>query len=118
MAKVPGGVNAVNAAVSDAIVSLRGVRNLLQHGRAHAVSGGIYEQYEKLRSLGHMGHVREYTVTETVDFLQQVGFDIDALVFRGGHGQGIVGLAERLAPSFRPFFSVIARRTPSEAGES
>ena len=26
--------------------------------------------------------------------------------------------AERLAPSFRPFFSVIARRTPSEAGES
>ena len=57
-----------------------------------------------------MGHVREYTVTETSDFLQRVGFDITHIVYRGGHGQGPVGLAERFLPSLRPFFSVVARR--------
>lgn len=90
--------------------SLRGIRNLLLRDQGHAVSGGVYRQYEKLRSLGHMGHVREYTVTETREFLERVGFDVATVVFRGGHGQGPVGVAERLMPSLRPFFSVVARR--------
>lgn len=90
--------------------SLRGLRNLLLHDQGHAVSGGIYRQYEKLRTLGHMGHVREYTVTETCEFLGQLGFVVETVVFRGGHGRGVVGAVERLAPSLRPFFSVIARR--------
>jgi SAM-dependent methyltransferase len=95
--------------------SLRGIRNLLLHDQGHAVSGGVYRQYEKLRTLGHMGHVREYTTRETVDFLERIGFIVETLVFRGGHGRGPVGLAERLAPSLRPFFSVLARRPASQA---
>lgn len=90
--------------------SLRGIRNLVFRDQGHAVSGGVYRQYEKLRSLGHMGHVREYTVTETGDFLQRTGFELDAIVYRGGHGKGPVGFLERLAPSLRPFFSAVARR--------
>lgn len=95
--------------------SFRGVRNLVIRDQGHAVSGGVYRQYEKLRRLGHMGHVREYTVTETCDFLRRVGFEIEAIVYRGGHGKGPVGMAERLMPSLRPFFSVVARR-PADHG--
>ncbi|MEM9293642.1 MAG: class I SAM-dependent methyltransferase [Acidobacteriota bacterium] len=90
--------------------SFRGLRNLLLHDRGHAVSAGIYRQYEKLQSLGHMGHVREYTVRDVAEFLGQIGFSVERVVYRGGHGRGAVGLAERLLPSMRPFFSLIARK--------
>ena len=96
--------------------SFRGIRNLVLRNHGHAVSGGVYRQYDKLRTLGHMGHVREYTTAETTDFLRRIGFSVETLVFRGGHGKGIVGLAERLAPSMRPFFTVIARR-PAATGD-
>ncbi|MCG8462362.1 MAG: class I SAM-dependent methyltransferase, partial [Holophagales bacterium] len=90
--------------------SFRGLRNLLLLGRAHAVSGGVYAQWQKLERLGHMGHVREYTVRETSELLEQMGFRVEAVMHRGGHGKGLVGLLERLAPSWRPFFSLVARR--------
>jgi hypothetical protein len=57
-----------------------------------------------------MGHVREYTTWEVADFLARVGFRVDKVVFRGGHGRGLVGLAERLAPAWRPFFTLVATR--------
>jgi hypothetical protein len=57
-----------------------------------------------------MGHVREYTTREVADFLTRIGFRIDAIIYRGGHGAGLVGLAERLAPSMRPFFTVVAAK--------
>ena len=88
--------------------SLRGLRNLLLHNQGHAVSAGVYEQYAKLAELGHMGHVREYTTREVAEFLQRIGFRVERIIFRGGHGKGIVGLAERLAPSLRPFFTLVA----------
>ncbi len=110
----PGGVLLLS---TPNLRSFRGIRNLVLRDEGHAVSGGVYRQYEKLRSLGHMGHVREYTVTETCDFLQRVGFEVAAIVYRGGHGQGPVGVAERLMPSLRPFFSVVAHR-PRGAAEN
>lgn len=90
--------------------SLRGLRNLVVHQRGHASSGGIYAQYEKLRRIGHMGHVREYTPREIVEFLAASGLRTERLVFRGGYGRGIVGLVERMLPSLQPFFSAIAVR--------
>ena len=90
--------------------SFRGIRNLLLHNQGHAASAGVYRQYEKIESLGHMGHVREYTTREVSDFLARVGFRVDKIIFRGGHGKGAVGIAERLAPSMRPFFTVIATK--------
>lgn len=93
--------------------SFRGLRNLILHDQGHAVSADIYAQYEKLETLGHMGHVREYTTRDVADFLRRIGFEVEMAVYRGGHGRGIVGLAERLAPSLRPFVTLVARR-PSE----
>jgi SAM-dependent methyltransferase len=92
--------------------SFRGIRNLLLRNQGHAVSAGVYRQYEKLETLGHMGHVREYTTREVSDFLTRVGFHVDKVVFRGGYGRGAVGIAERLAPSLRPFFAIIATKAP------
>ena len=88
--------------------SLRGLKNLIVHNEAHAASGDVYGQYEKLETLGHMGHVREYTTKEVAELLRRIGFRVDALVYRGGYGRGFVGLVERLLPSLRPFFSVVA----------
>ena len=90
--------------------SFRGIRNLIVRNQGHAVSAGVYRQYEKLETLGHMGHVREYTTREVSDFLTRIGFDVEKIIYRGGHGRGVVGLAERLAPSMRPFFTLIAHR--------
>jgi SAM-dependent methyltransferase len=97
--------------------SLRGLRQLLVHNRGHAVSGDVYDQYEKLQTLGHMGHVREYTTREVEEFLSRLGFRVETTVFRGGHGRGLVGLAERLLPLLRPFFSVVAAKAPAPAVE-
>ena len=90
--------------------SFRGIRNLLLGNEGHAVSAGVYRQYEKLETLGHMGHVREYTTREVSDFLTRVGFRVDEIVYRGGHGRGVVGVAERLLPSLRPFFTLIGAK--------
>ena len=104
---VPGGVLILS---TPNVRSFRGLRNLLLHNRCHAASGDVYRQYEKLETLGHMGHVREYTTREVAEFLARIGFSVDRLVFRGGHGRGLVGLGERLLPSWRPFFTVLASK--------
>ncbi|MEM9555252.1 MAG: class I SAM-dependent methyltransferase [Acidobacteriota bacterium] len=103
----PGGVLLLS---TPNLRSLRGLRNLLVHHRAQTVGTDLYAQWRKLETLGHMGHVREYTAREVVEFLAQVGFEVEATTFRGGWGRGLVGLVERLAPSLRPFVSVVARR--------
>lgn len=90
--------------------SFRGLKNLLLHNQGHAVSAGVFEQYEKLETLGHMGHVREYTTREVSDFLGHLDLRVDTAIYRGGWGRGLVGLAERWMPSMRPFFSLIATR--------
>ncbi len=67
-----------------------------------------------------MGHVREYTVTEVSEFLTRIGFEVRQVVYRGGHGSGLVGLAERVTPSMRPFFTLVASpsaaRKPAKGG--
>ncbi len=94
------------------------IRNLVLRNQGHAVSAGVYRQYEKLETLGHMGHVREYTTREVSDFLARVGFRVDKIVYRGGHGRGVVGIAERLAPSLRPFFALVATKADPVAPKS
>jgi SAM-dependent methyltransferase len=88
--------------------SVDGIFNFLVRGRAYSCCGGIYEEYQKLEGLGHMGHVREYTPVEVVTFLQQVGFRVDAVVFRG-RPSGLLGAGvTRLLPRLKPFASYIA----------
>ena len=98
--------------------SFRGIRNLVVRNQGHAVSAGVWEQYEKLETLGHMGHVREYTTREVTEFLVRLGLRVEKVIYRGGHGRGIVGVAERLAPSLRPFFTLVARKVDSPAPDA
>jgi SAM-dependent methyltransferase len=103
----PGGVLLLS---TPNLRSFRGLRNLMVHNRGHAASPGGYSQYEKLETLGHMGHVREYTTREVSEFLTRVGFRPTTIIFRGGHGSGLVGLAERFLPAWRPFFTIVATK--------
>ncbi|MCB9882971.1 MAG: class I SAM-dependent methyltransferase [Planctomycetes bacterium] len=90
--------------------SLGGIVNFLVHGRAHSCSKGIYDEYRKLRELGHMGHVREYTPVEVQDFLERLGFEVLAVVHRGSYTSAWRRVATRIFPRLRPFLGVVARR--------
>lgn len=96
--------------------SLRGLKNLLVHGEAHVAAPDVYSQYEKLETLGHMGHVREYTTKEVATLLTRIGFEVESVVYRGGHGRGLTGAVERLAPSWRPFFALRALKPTAARG--
>lgn len=111
----PGGVLLLS---TPNLGSLRGIRNLVLRNQGHAVSAGVYRQYEKLETLGHMGHVREYTTREVSDFLVHIGFRVVKVVFRGGHGRGLAGLVERLAPRLRPFFTLVATKDALPGSEA
>ena len=92
--------------------SLGGIRNFLIHERAFSCCSDLYTEYDKLAKLGHMGHVREYTVLEVSDFLTKLGFTPEKVVFRGSYKGLTSRTAIRLAPSLRPFFSLVARKAP------
>lgn len=85
--------------------SLEGLLAFLTEDRAMSGGGSIYEEYSKLEALGHMGHVREYTLTEVADFMHKVGFRLVQVTYRGRR----VGLrrGSRRRPNWRPFVSLI-----------
>lgn len=91
--------------------SLAGIVNFLVRNKAHSCSGNVYAQYEKLEKIGHMGHVREYTTREVIEFLGHIGFEIDSIVWRGRFGPDLVDrLVLRVMPSMSPFVSYLARK--------
>lgn len=91
--------------------SLKGIANLVFRNEAWAVVGeGVYAQYQGLRENGVMGHVREYTSSELRDFLKHVGFEVAAIVYRGGYSNVVAEQSARLFPRLRPYFSCIARK--------
>lgn len=89
--------------------SYRGVLNLVVHGRGWAVGADPVVEYGKLRSLGHMGHVREYTAAEMSAVLAHCGFVVDAVVPRGAVRSRIERVVTAFRPSLRPFVSIVAR---------
>ena len=74
------------------------------------------EEFGKLRNLGHMGHVREYSAREAVRFLQAWGFVVRSVDYRydvnaPGRRARALRIAYRLAPRrFRREIVVIARK--------
>jgi SAM-dependent methyltransferase len=91
------------------LTSLGGLRNLLLRGVAYSAAESVYSEYEKLRTIGHMGHVREYSPGEVLDLLARVRLEPEVVVYRGRYGR--VGRAiTKLAPMLRPFFEVVARK--------
>ncbi len=90
--------------------SLNGLFNFVVRNKAYSCTSDVYTQYEKLEKLGHMGHVREYTPREVVEFLQRVGFAPTSIIYRGGYDEWIRRGITVLVPSLRPFVTVVADR--------
>ncbi len=90
--------------------SLAGLAHLLLRNEAYSCSRGIYEQYEKLDTIGHMGHVREYTAKEVANFLSRIGFEIEETIYRGTFRSRLYHTLLWMTPSLSPFFSLVARK--------
>jgi SAM-dependent methyltransferase len=95
--------------------SLDGIRNFLLRDRAFSCASNIYLEYRKLQTIGHMGHVREYTRTEVVEFLQSVGFAVTALIWRGEYEHRVKQALIALLPHLSPFVTYVARK-PAATG--
>ena len=46
-------------------------------------TSNIFEEYMKLKSVGHMGHVREYTSRDVEDFLGKMMLTVEKRIYRG-----------------------------------
>jgi SAM-dependent methyltransferase len=73
-------------------------------------------EFGKLRNLGHMGHVREYSAREVARFLEASGFAVQSIDYRyhanvrGWRGT-LLRMAYRLAPRrFRREIVIVARK--------
>ena len=90
--------------------SLAGIINFLVRNKAYSCSANTYAQYQKLEKLGHMGHVREYTTKEVNEFLEQVGFTVTKIIYRGRFKTTLRQLIIRFFPNLSPFVSYIAKK--------
>jgi len=74
------------------------------------------EEYAKLRNIGHMGHVREYSAREVARFLEASGFAVQSIDYRYDGGASswkrrLLSLAYRLLPrQFRREIVIVARK--------
>jgi SAM-dependent methyltransferase len=86
----------------------------LQFLLGRSYQGDPVEAFRKLEWLGHMGHVRLYSVAEVKAFLRCVGLEPVRCVWkREGQGGRGAGLIRRLYPVKRhvcPFLYVVARK--------
>ena len=102
----PGGVMVLS---TPNLFSLRGIWNLLIHQRASVVAGSPYGEYSNLKSIGAMGHVREYTSKEVQDFMEQCGFKVRVVMYRG-HCFGPGRVVTQLVPSLRRFMVLVLEK--------
>jgi SAM-dependent methyltransferase len=105
----PGGLAFVS---TPNLRSLKGITNLLFRGKSYACAGNLYWEWSKINKIGHMGHVREYTEREVVDFLEEIGFKMIAVIHRGNFEpvtlkRKLGNLLLWLFPKFRPLLSVV-----------
>lgn len=95
------------------IRSVEGIFSFLIRGRSISCGGGIYDEYNKIQQLGHMGHVREYTCKEVHEFLTRMGFDVESVIHRGRY-QGIRAIIAALFPRLNPFMQFMAKKRASK----
>lgn len=94
------------------LYSYRGLINLLLRQRAWVAGADPFVEFAKLENLGHMGHVREYTLRELSDLLSRCGFDVVEVVHRGTASSHLERLVTWIRPTLLPYVSVLARRGP------
>jgi SAM-dependent methyltransferase len=108
----PGGVLILS---TPNLRSIRGIANFLLHNRAYSCANDLFFEWNKLSRIGHMGHVREYTEREVVDFLGKVGFEVKRVIYREGFG--LVTMKRRLAklmtfflPKLKPNMTLVFKK--------
>jgi SAM-dependent methyltransferase len=80
------------------------------------------EEFGKLRRMGHMGHVREYSAREVVRFLHAHGFEVESVAYRAhANGRGwkrrLLQLAYWALPKrFRREIVIVARKGQNGPG--
>lgn len=57
------------------IRSVMGIYKLIFKKVSYSLSNDLYHEWNKLETLGHMGHVREYTLHEVTTLFTTVGFE-------------------------------------------
>jgi len=95
--------------------NLYALPNLARLALGRSIADPAHE-FGKLRTLGHMGHVREYSAREVSGFLQTSGFVVDSIGYRfhankRGRRATLLRIAYRLCPQrFRREIVIIARK--------
>jgi SAM-dependent methyltransferase len=106
----PGGILLLS---TPNLLSLTGYLNLLFYKKG---PGNVFDEYNKLEKLGHMGHVREYSVKEVCHFLEMIEFEIELVIYRGRYTPKsfwkrlLMSSLLLILPKMRPYFTVIARK--------
>jgi len=90
--------------------------SLARHLTGRSIADPLTE-FGKLRGLGHMGHVREYSSREVIRFVQAFGLTVQSVGYRyhenkRGRRERILGLAYKVVPRrFHRDIVLIARKT-------
>lgn len=90
--------------------SLSGIRNFVFRNRAQSCAADPYTEFGKLASLGHMGHVREYTTVEVRSFLAAIGFRVGPLVYRGSYRSALARMVISACHPLSPFVTFVATK--------
>lgn len=90
--------------------SLSGIINFIARSKACSCQEGIFDEYLKLSTLGHMGHVREYTPREVSEFLGRIGWHVQKLIFRGRYSGYVRNCITSVLVQMKPFVTVVATR--------
>ncbi|KPN29438.1 hypothetical protein SY89_00151 [Halolamina pelagica] len=65
-----------------------------------------YSQYRKLETLGHMGHVREYSRKELLEFLNHTQLEISEAKYTSfnmnSHSNRVLDTLKQVVPKFIP----------------
>lgn len=76
----------------------------------------MYDAYDLLEKVGHMGHVRIYSPREVATFLEKMGFAVELIIHRqcwqspSPRVRAVEDLLLRLLPRLRTHFSVVAKK--------
>lgn len=87
--------------------------NVARFVSGRGVMPSARREFSKLRDVGHMGHIREYSRAEMREFLTGSGFEViesGLLAHRPSHTGPITDLVYRLIPAFRPYQFWLARK--------
>lgn len=97
-----------------------GTPNITVLHRFHFLLGKGYqgnpvEEFKKLDSLGHMGHIRLYTLDEVESFLKHTGFQVASHAYKGpikteSMSEKLIALLAPKKERLRNFLHVIARK--------